>query len=98
MNRNHFALLLAGALVISQMTAGLGNDSNVGLGSSPSSSSVAGYWSDLGLPAIRHREDDALVKAKGSHVETLSNLELDTLGYFVVQPDIPGAQVCTGPK
>ena len=38
------------------------------------------------------------IKAKGSEVETFSSLNVDTLGYFVVQPDIPGAQFCTAPK
>ena len=99
MNKNHFALLLAGTLMIPQVTAGSGNDSTVGVGSSPGSSSVAGSWSDLGLPAVPHREIMMpWIKAKGSKVETLSGLKLDTLGYFVVQPDIPGAQFCTGPK
>ena len=98
-NKNHFALLLAGTLMIPQVTAGLGNDSTVAVGYSPGSSYVAGSWSDLGLPAFPHREIMVpWIEAKGSVVETLSGLNVDTLGYFVVQPDIPGAQSCTGPK
>jgi len=99
MNKNYFALLLAGTLMIPQVTAGSGNDSTVGVGSSPGSSSVAGSWSDLGLPAVPHREIMMpWIKAKGSEVETFSSLNVDTLGYFVVQSDVPGAQSCTGPK
>jgi len=99
MKKNHFALLLAGVLTIPQVTAGLGNDSTVGVGTSPGSSSVATSWSDFGLPAVPHRTIMMpRIKAKGSQVQALSRLDVDTLGYFVVQPDIPGAQFCTEPK
>src|SRR5712671_1574833 len=51
------------------------------------------------LPAVAHRKIMMpLITAKGSQVATLSGLNVDMLGYFVVQPDIPGAQFCTGPK
>jgi hypothetical protein len=87
--------------LVELMGGTIGADSTVGVGSSPGSSSFAGSWSDLGAPAAPQREmiiPWIQLSAKGSQVETLSGLNVDMLGYFVVQPDIPGAQFCTGPK
>ena len=92
MFKNYFALLLAGALILPNVTAGLGNESTVGVGSSPSS--VAGSRSDFGPAAVPPGES-MIPFIQGL---SASLLKLDTLGYFVVHPDIPGAQFCTGPK
>jgi hypothetical protein len=96
MHKKHLALLLAGALLIPQVTVGLGNDSTVGVGSSPGSSSVATSRSDLGMPAVPHRE--MIMPWIQLGPDTTLHLKIDPLGYFVVQPDTPGAQFCTGPK
>ena len=101
MTEKLFALLLAGTLIIPQVTASLGNDTTVGVGSSGGASSSARSWGDLRLPPVPHFEMMPWMQgfpAKDSQVETLWGLKADTLGPFLVQPDIPGAKFSTGPK
>src|SRR3954470_6894063 len=88
-SKNRFALLLASTLLIPQVS--LGNDSTVGIGSSPAS----GSWRDLALPAVPHEmmvPQTQVLSTKVSQAEALSGLNVDALeifdmlGSFVVQP------------
>ena len=101
MANTQLALLLAGTLVVPQITAALGNDSTVGVGSFPGAISFAGLWGSLGMPAIPHIETTAWMQslsARDSQVDTLWGLKMDTVGPFLVQSDIPGSKFSKGPK
>ncbi len=101
MAKTQLALLLAGTLVVPQITAALGNDSTTGVGSFPGAISSAGSWGNLGMPAIPHIETMAWMQglsARDSQVDTLWGIKMDTVGPFLVQSDIPGSMFSRRPK
>ena len=90
MTKGMFALLLAGALMVPHITTALGTDSTPGLGHAPAPQATAG---DLQLPSIPHL--DTLrwpnTGVRGPKVDTLMGPKLDTLGPFLLEPEIPSA-------
>src|SRR4051812_27990462 len=87
MTKGMFALLLAGALMVPHVPA-LGTDSTLGLGQAPSPQANGG---DLQLPPIPYldtlRRLDTGVR--GPKVDTLMGTKPDTLGPFLLEPEIP---------
>jgi hypothetical protein len=88
MTKGMFALLLAGALVVPHVTPALGTDSTVGLGQTSASQANGGA---LQLPPIPYL--DTLrwsnTGVRGPKVDTLMGPKLDTLGPFLLEPEIP---------
>ena len=88
MTKGLFALVLAGALMV--ITPALGTDSTAGLGQAPAPQANGGH---LQLAPIPHL--DALrwlnTGARGPKVDTLLDPKLDTLGPFLLEPEIPSA-------
>jgi hypothetical protein len=96
MTRKLFALLVAGALVVPQVTVAFGSDSIVAGESSRGASSPAGSWGDLHLPPVPYIETMPWLMdgtaARGSKVDMLWSPKLDTLGPFLIQPEIWSAK------
>jgi hypothetical protein len=88
MTKGMFALLLAGALVVPHVTPALGTDSTVGLGQPRAPQANVG---DLQLPPIPHLDTLRWLDtgARGPKVDTLLGPKLDTLGPFLLEPEIP---------
>jgi hypothetical protein len=88
MTKGMFALLLAGALVVPHVTPALGTESTVGLRQPSGSQTNKG---GLQLPPIPYldtlRWSDTGVH--GPKVDTLMGPKLDTLGPFLLEPEIP---------
>ena len=94
MTKGMFALLLAGALTVPHVPA-LGNDSTQGLGQAHSPQAGG----DLQLPPIPYLDtlrwlDKGL---PGPKVDTLMGPKLDTLGPFLLEPEIPSASFADAP-
>jgi hypothetical protein len=91
MTKGMFARLLAGALTVPHVTPALGTDSTLRLGHPPAPQAGG----DLQLPPIPHldtlRRFDKGVR--GPKVDTLMSPTLDTLGPFLLEPEIPSASV-----
>jgi hypothetical protein len=89
MTKGMFALLLAGALVVPHGTPALGTDSTLGLGHAPAPQANGG----LQLPPIPHLDTLRWLDtgARGPKVDTLLGPKLDTLGPFLLEPEIPSA-------
>jgi hypothetical protein len=90
MTKGMFALLLAGALLGPHVTPALGTDSTVGLGQASAPQPKGG---DLQLPPIPYLDtlrwlDTGVL---GPKVDTLISPKLDTLGPFLLEPEIPSA-------
>jgi hypothetical protein len=97
MNKELFALLMAGTLLIPLITPALGDDATTGFGSGrPGAPPVAAHQT-LPLPALPHLEGVPWLKSgssvKGLKVDTLFGPKLDTLGPFLLQPAMPGTHV-----
>jgi hypothetical protein len=96
MTKGMFALLLAGALTVPHVTPALGTDSTLGLGHDPAPQANVGQ---LQLPPIPHLDTlrwlDA--RARGPKVDTLMGPKLDTLGPFLLKPEIPSASFAGAP-
>ena len=88
MTKGMFALLLAGALVVPHVTPALGTDGNLGLGQA-SASQASG--SALQLPPIPYLDTFRWLdtRVRGPKVDTLMGPKLDTLGPFLLEPEIP---------
>jgi hypothetical protein len=88
MTKGLFALLLAGALMVPHVTLALGTDSTVGIRHAPSPQANGGA---LQLPPILHLDTLRWLDtgARGPKVDTLMGPKLDTLGPFLVEPEIP---------
>jgi hypothetical protein len=88
MTKGMFALLLAGALTVPHVPA-LGNDSTQGLGQAHS----AQAGGDLQLPPIPYLDTLRWLDkgVPGPKVDTLMGPKLDTLGPFLLEPEIPSA-------
>lgn len=100
MTRKLFALLVAGTLMVPQVSAAFGSDSIVAGGSSRGASSSAGSWGDLHLPPVPYIETMPWLMdgtaAQGSKVDMIWSPKLDTLGPFLIQPEIPPAKFSLG--
>ena len=99
MTRKLFAVLVAGTLMVPQVTLAFGSDGIVaGAGSGAPSS--ARSWGALHLPPVPYIEtmpwlmDEAA--GQGSKVDMLWSPKLDTLGPFLIQPEIPPAKFSLG--
>ena len=90
MTKGMFALLLAGALMVPHVTPALGTDSTVGLGQASAPQANGG---DLQLPPMRHLDTLRWLEtgAQSPKVDTLMSPKLDTLGPFLLEPEIPSA-------
>jgi len=93
MTKGMFALLLAGALTVPHLTPALGTDSTLGLGPAQSPDG------DLQLPPIPHLDTLRWLDTgvRGRKVDTLMGPKLDTLGPFLLEPEIPSASFAGGP-
>ena len=89
--KTQVVLLLAGILMVPQITAASGNDT-VGVGSPPGANSSTGPWHDLGMPAIPYIETMHWIQGFNFPTDTIWGLKMDTVGPFLVQFDIPGAK------
>lgn len=101
MTKTLFALLLAGTLMVPHITPAVGNDNTVGLGSARAGSFPTG-WSNLPLPGVPHAETMPWLNrgsmSKGSKVDLLWEPKMDTLGPFLLQPEIPATKFSRGPE
>jgi hypothetical protein len=90
MTKGMFALLLAGALMVPHVTPAMGTDSTVGLGQGSAPQANGG---DLQLPPIPYLDTLRRLDtgARGPKVDTLMGPKLDTLGPFLLEPEIPSA-------
>ena len=90
MTKGMFALLLAGALMVPHVTPALGTDSTVGLGQASAPQAKGG---DLQLPPIPYLDTLRWLdtRVRGPKVDTLMGPKLDTLGPFLLEPEIPSA-------
>jgi hypothetical protein len=100
MTRKMFALLVAGTVMVLQVTAAFASDSTVGLGSSQGGTSSARAWSDLHLPPVPYIETMPWLMdgsaTQGPKFDMLWSPKLDTLGPFLIQPEIPSARFSLG--
>jgi hypothetical protein len=96
MTKGMFALLLAGALMVPHVTPALGTDSTVGLGQASAPQANGG---DLQLPPIPYLDTLRWLDtgARGPKVDTLMGPKLDTLGPFLLEPEIPSASFASRP-
>lgn len=97
MTKELFAILMAGTLLIPLITPALGEDVTTGFGvRRPDAAPVAAEQA-LPLPSLPQLEGVPWLNpgapVKGLKVDTLFGPKLDTLGPFLLQPAIPGAQV-----
>jgi len=88
MTKGMFALLLAGALTVPHVPA-LGNESTQRLGQAQSPQAGG----DLQLPPIPYLDTLRWLDkgVPGPKVDTLMGPKLDTLGPFLLEPEIPSA-------
>jgi hypothetical protein len=98
MTKELFALLTAGTLLIPLVTPALGDDATTGFGSGRRlNAPPVATDQTLPLSTLPHLEGVPWLNsgspAKGLKVDTLFGPQLDTLGPFLLQPAIPGAQV-----
>jgi hypothetical protein len=94
MTKGMFALLLAGALTVPHVPA-LGNDSTQGLGQAQSPQAGG----DLQLPPIPYLDTLRWLDkgVPGPKVDTLMGPKLDTLGPFLLEPEILSASFAGRP-
>lgn len=92
MTKGLFALLLAGALMAPHVTPALGTESTVGIGGTRHAPQLASEGA-LQLPPVPHLDTLRWLDSgsRGPKVDTLLGPKLDTLGPFLVQPQIPSA-------
>jgi hypothetical protein len=100
MTRKLFALLVAGTLMVPQVTVAFGSDGIVAGGGSGGAPSSAGSWGALHLPPVPYIDTMPWlmdgVTGQGSKVDMLWSPKLDTLGPFLIQPEIPPAKFSLG--
>ena len=91
MTKGMFALLLAGALTVPHVTPALGTDSTLGLGHPPAP--------NLQLPPIPNLDTLRWLDkgVPGPKIDTLMGPKLDTLGPFLLEPEIPSASFAGAP-
>jgi hypothetical protein len=93
MTKGLFALVLAGALMVPHVTPALGTESTVGIGGPRHGAPQLAPAGALQLPPIPHLDTLRWLDSgsRGLKVDTLLGPKLDTLGPFLVQPEIPSA-------
>ena len=90
-------MLVAGTVMALQVTAGFASDRTVGLGGPQGGTSSARAWSDLHLPPVPSMPwlmDGSATQ--GPKFDMLWSTKLDTLGPFLIQPEIPFARFSLG--
>jgi hypothetical protein len=95
MTKGMFALLLAGALMVPHVTPASGTHSAPGLGHLTSQATGG----DLQLPPIPYLDTLRWLDsgARGPKIDNLMGPKLDTLGPFLLEPEIPSATFAGGP-
>jgi hypothetical protein len=90
MTKGLFALLLAGSLMVPHVTPALGTESTVGIGGTQHQLASG---EALQLPPVPHLDTLRWLDsgARGPKVDSLLGPKLDTLGPFLVEPEIPSA-------
>jgi hypothetical protein len=100
MNKGLFALLLAGSLSAPHITPALGQ-STVGLAARPDNASKEA-WEVMHFPPVPHLDTMPLLKSgitlHDSQSQSVIGPKLDTLGPFLVQPEIPPAHFTSSSK
>ena len=91
-----FALLVAGTLMVPQITPALGDDATDGFGTTRSGQSQLGSWAALRLPPVPHIDTMPWMSSgsalRGPKVDGLFGPKFYLLEPFLVQPGIPGTQ------
>jgi hypothetical protein len=94
MTKGLFALLLAGSLMVPHITPALGQ-SSVGLAARPDNASKEA-WEALRLPPVSHLEGMPWLQSgaalRDPNTDGLIGPKLETLGPFLLQPQIPPAR------
>jgi len=92
MNKNVFALVLAGALMVPHITPAVGNDTTIGFGGVRPGTSAQESRSELRLPPVPYLESIPWLTqrppAPTSKVDMLWQPRGGTLGPFLLQPEI----------
>jgi len=100
MTKGLFALLLAGSLMVPHITPALGQ-STVGLAARPDNASKEA-WEALRLPPVPHLEGTPWLQSgvalSGPKSDSLIGPKLETLGPFLLQPDIPRTRFTSNSK
>jgi hypothetical protein len=100
MTKTAFALMLAGTLMVPHITPAFGNESTMGIGGVHRASSAQQSWDSIRLPAIPHLESMPWLTrgslTSGTKVDMLWRPDLDTLGPFLLQPEIPPTKLSLG--
>jgi hypothetical protein len=93
MTKTLFALALASTLMVPHITPAFGNDSTVGFGVLRPAGAARQTWKELQLPAVPYLETMPWLTrglpAANSKVDMLWQPHGDTLGPFLLQPEIP---------
>ena len=88
-----FAVLMAGTLMIPHITPALGNESTVGVGAPRHAPSRLSSWEALSLSPVPYLDTmhwlNSGTVSRGPETDLLWGPKLDTLGPFLVQPEIP---------
>ena len=96
MTKGLCTLLVAGSLTVPHITAALGNDATVGLGSQGAHRSQAEIWGALPLPPVPHLETMPWLTSrsflKGPKVDLLLGPNIENLAPFLVAPAITPQQ------
>ena len=88
-----FAVLMAGTLMIPHITPALGNESTVGVGATRHAPSPLSSWEALSLSPVPYLDTmqwlNSGTVSRAPEIDLLWGPKLDTLGPFLVQPQIP---------
>ena len=88
-----FAVLMAGTLMIPHITPALGNESTVGVSATRHAPSQLSSWEALSLSPVPYLDTTHWLNSgtvsRGPEIDLLWEPKLDTLGPFLVQPQIP---------
>jgi len=100
MTKRLFALLLAGSLMVPHITPALGQ-STVGLAARPDNSSKEA-WDAMHFPPVPHLDTMPWLKSgitlQDPNSQNPIAPKLDTLGPFLVQPEIPPTHFTSNSK
>jgi hypothetical protein len=100
MTKGLFALLLAGSLLVPHITPALGQGT-IGLAARPDKASKEA-WKAMHFPPVPHLDSMPWLKSgvalQDPKTESLIGPKLDTLGPFLVQPEIPPTRFTSNSK
>jgi hypothetical protein len=100
MTKTLFALMLAGTLMVPHITPVLGNESTTGIAEVHRASSAQQSWDSIRLPTIPHLESMQWLTrgslTSGTKVDMLWRPGPDTLGPFLLEPEIPPRRLSFG--